>query len=362
MTDGLAVTSPPKKGRSSQNPFHEEVDCGSLVLDETFGKDGLSEGEEDGEGESIELEAEPGMNIMEQKLHSLALTPSHLKLTTTPKSTSKTTSSRLATLLRTITFAPLPSPTTSEPRKTILSLVSEFLSVEILEGDDSRRCEGCFLRKYGLSWKEYSTSLSLSKTVNTLPNPSSPTQTRATSQKQLLQQQTPLTLPLSRAFKRYMVTKLPRVLVLHLKRFMQVVNGRTRKVEEWVGVLEEFDFGWGVVGAGDLSAGDKIATDESYETTNSEISIEAMDWEAQSREATPSPSPTSPSSPSTKYTLSGIVSHSGSISGGHYIAYVKTHLPDGTASWTYASDGSVRSVTREEVLKAQAYIVFYERE
>ncbi|KAM9316627.1 ubiquitin carboxyl-terminal hydrolase 45 [Gastrophryne carolinensis] len=76
------------------------------------------------------------------------------------------------------------------------------------------------------------------------------------------------------------------------------------------------------------------------------------------------------------YSLYGIVEHSGSMKGGHYVAYVKirtpskrpgaqTYIPkDGAAScsqWLYVSDTRVQMVTESRVLSAQAYLLFYER-
>lgn len=60
------------------------------------------------------------------------------------------------------------------------------------------------------------------------------------------------------------------------------------------------------------------------------------------------------------YRLSAIVSHEGSMSYGHYTAYVKT--PHG---WVYASDTDVRGATDAEVFGERstksAYLMFYER-
>lgn len=96
------------------------------------------------------------------------------------------------------------------------------------------------------------------------------------------------------------------------------------------------------------------------------------------------------------YALYGIVSHSGDLSGGHYIAYVRSRLPSLTANrffceaaknllpenakvdvsnqsikesenftmngeWYYVSDSRVSAVDEAKVLDAEAYILFYER-
>lgn len=92
------------------------------------------------------------------------------------------------------------------------------------------------------------------------------------------------------------------------------------------------------------------------------------------------------------YSLYGIVEHSGSIHGGHYVAYVKVRQPLEANSyrwqfipknqtekgekgpkgalgepqvpagrWYYISDSHVAEVPESKVLGAQAYLLFYER-
>lgn len=106
------------------------------------------------------------------------------------------------------------------------------------------------------------------------------------------------------------------------------------------------------------------------------------------------------------YSLYGVVEHSGGMQGGHYTAYVRTRTPikcdisklvskqptdqtlreqssvDGGASvasgegsdlgsefdllsthgqWYFISDSRVRTATENEVLKSQAYLLFYEQ-
>ena len=56
------------------------------------------------------------------------------------------------------------------------------------------------------------------------------------------------------------------------------------------------------------------------------------------------------------YGLYAVVVHQGSALGGHYIAYVKL-----CNQWYYTSDTSTRSATETEVLKAEAYMLFYKR-
>lgn len=91
------------------------------------------------------------------------------------------------------------------------------------------------------------------------------------------------------------------------------------------------------------------------------------------------------------YSLYGVVEHSGSLHGGHYVAFVKVRpplqensyrwqfLPKNQAKidkasvgpksepevpqgkWYYVSDSYVSEVSEAKVLSAQAYLLFYER-
>lgn len=68
------------------------------------------------------------------------------------------------------------------------------------------------------------------------------------------------------------------------------------------------------------------------------------------------------------YSLYGVVEHSGTLHGGHYIAYVKVRQkteesvgvpPPG--KWYYISDSRVMEASESSVLSSQAYLLFYER-
>lgn len=56
------------------------------------------------------------------------------------------------------------------------------------------------------------------------------------------------------------------------------------------------------------------------------------------------------------YRLYGVVRHMGSMHGGHYVAYTKHE-----GRWFYLSDSFYREVDFNEVQKAQAYMLFYEK-
>ena len=60
------------------------------------------------------------------------------------------------------------------------------------------------------------------------------------------------------------------------------------------------------------------------------------------------------------YALYGMVVHSGTMDGGHYVAYIRDGIHSDKAKWYCANDSHVSSVSIETVLNSQAYILFYE--
>ncbi|XP_059317764.1 ubiquitin carboxyl-terminal hydrolase 2-like [Lycium ferocissimum] len=126
------------------------------------------------------------------------------------------------------------------------------------------------------------------------------------------------------ATKRILIDKVPPILTIHLKRFSQDARGRLSKLSGHVNFRDIVDL--------KPYADTRCLQKETY-----------------------------------KYHLIGVVVHSGTMRGGHYVAYVrggpKITGKDENAedfAWYYASDSRVREVSLEEVLRADAYILFYE--
>ncbi len=119
------------------------------------------------------------------------------------------------------------------------------------------------------------------------------------------------------ARKRTLVKTLPRVLTVQLKRFAATARGTFAKIGKHVRFPLQLDMRPFLV---DRRSG---ATDGG----------------------------------STLYGLYGIVSHSGGMGGGHYVAYTRK----GPDRWYYFSDRTATSVTEQSVLGKQAYICFYQR-
>ncbi|KAI5406500.1 hypothetical protein KIW84_053006 [Lathyrus oleraceus] len=131
------------------------------------------------------------------------------------------------------------------------------------------------------------------------------------------------------ATKRVLIYKAPPVLTIHLKRFSQDARGRLSKLNGHVDFRETLDLR--------PYMDPRCINEEKYE-----------------------------------YQLVGIVEHSGTMRGGHYVAYVRggqknrekvDHKENENVNsmWYHASDAYVREVSLDEVLRCEAYILFYER-
>ncbi|KAL8490894.1 hypothetical protein ACS0TY_022774 [Phlomoides rotata] len=117
------------------------------------------------------------------------------------------------------------------------------------------------------------------------------------------------------ANKSILISKVPSVLTIHLKRFSQDARGRLSKLNGHVNFKETIDVKPYI---------DPRCSDKDMLT----------------------------------YCLVGVVEHLGTMRGGHYVAYVRGKK-DGV--WYHASDAYVRQASLEEVLRSEAYILFYER-
>ncbi|CAI8597952.1 unnamed protein product [Vicia faba] len=131
------------------------------------------------------------------------------------------------------------------------------------------------------------------------------------------------------ATKRVLIYKAPPVLTIHLKRFSQDARGRFSKLNGHVDFRETLDLR--------PYMDPRCIIEEKYE-----------------------------------YQLVGIVEHLGTMRGGHYVAYVRggqknrekvdnKENKNVNSTWYHASDAYVREVSLDEVLRCEAYILFYER-
>ncbi|XP_048137040.1 ubiquitin carboxyl-terminal hydrolase 2-like [Rhodamnia argentea] len=123
------------------------------------------------------------------------------------------------------------------------------------------------------------------------------------------------------ATKRVLIHKAPPILTIHLKRFSQDARGRLSKLNGHVIFRETIDL-------------------RPFMNTRGEEKEKCV------------------------YRLTGVVEHMGTMRGGHYVAYIrggeKSKNGAGASVWYHASDAYVHEVTIEEVLRCEAYILFYE--
>nr|CAB3453875.1 unnamed protein product [Digitaria exilis] len=127
------------------------------------------------------------------------------------------------------------------------------------------------------------------------------------------------------AMRRILISKAPPVLTINLNRFSQDSHGRYKKLKGHVRFKEMLDI-------------------------------------------QPFMDPRCKENNNTTYRLVSVVEHMGTMTGGHYVAYVRAakiggrqQQNRGSQSWFYASDGHVRETSLEDVLNCEAYILFYER-
>ncbi|XP_037376041.1 ubiquitin carboxyl-terminal hydrolase 45 isoform X1 [Talpa occidentalis] len=200
---------------------------------------------------------------------------------------------------------------TTSKECSIQSCLYQFTSMELLMGNNKLLCENCTEKKQKYQ-KETSSAERKAEGVYT------------NARKQLL------------------ISAVPAILILHLKRFHQA-GLSLRKVNRHVDFPLLLDLApFCSATCKNVSVGDKVL-----------------------------------------YGLYGIVEHSGSMRGGHYTAYVKVRTPsrkllehitgkksvpglkepDGDAAdqWVHVSDTYVQVVPESRALSAQAYLLFYER-
>lgn len=222
-----------------------------------------------------------------------------------------------------------------EDECSIQSCLSQFTALELLTGNNKVGCETCTERINGKDGKTVYTN----------------------------------------ATKRFLVSSPPAILILHLKRFQIGPRCMFRKMSKHVDFQTVLDLA-------PFCAMDKLKKLPNVARGQNEL----------------------------LYSLYGVVEHSGGMHGGHYVAYVKVRQPvksgdprwwflpksantmlanagsgDGEADsdselsgyesgegptsaaepppgkWYYVSDSMVSEVTEEKVLRAQAYLLFYER-
>lgn len=143
------------------------------------------------------------------------------------------------------------------------------------------------------------------------------------------------------------ITRLPRVLIIHLKRFNMHSNGNFKKLETFVKypVDEVLDLTkyW-------PSTGTYVNGTSRYDITR--------DKEVEILESFPNRG----QKPPFRYQLYGVANHFGNLTTGHYTAFVKKGAPNSSKGWCYFDDAKVQSGCKtSQVLNKSAYCLFYLR-
>lgn len=164
------------------------------------------------------------------------------------------------------------------------------------------------------------------------------------------------------AVKQLSLVSAPAVLTVHLKRFEGGAYGAT-KITKHVAFPLHIDLAdllqplapSEVAGAATAAGGDGLGEDDDDAVGRSPHAVHAGPIERQLLAL-------SSATATARYELFGVVSHSGSLGGGHYVAYTRRRVPEsGESEWQYASDSHVSPVSEAEVLRQQAYLLMYER-
>lgn len=135
------------------------------------------------------------------------------------------------------------------------------------------------------------------------------------------------------ASKKLEIYRLPPILIVHLKRF-QMVD------EKWIKCSKVVEF-------------PRVKFDPSRYMVPHDSPCEDLHQHRLAVDSTPG---------ELKYNLYGIVSHSGRMGGGHYVAAAR-HLSDTSpVKWFLYNDSSVRQILPDEIDTSTAYMLFYERE
>eukprot|EP00178_Gracilaria_changii_P018003 TRINITY_DN513_c0_g1_i1.p1 TRINITY_DN513_c0_g1~~TRINITY_DN513_c0_g1_i1.p1 ORF type:complete len:852 (+),score=136.50 TRINITY_DN513_c0_g1_i1:17390-19945(+) len=148
------------------------------------------------------------------------------------------------------------------------------------------------------------------------------------------------------AEKRFMIRKAPNVLAIQLKRFMQTgFRGGLRKISGRVDFPVELD----ITKFMDVSD----AEEDDVESYSPNVSKRKR----RERSCTDAAKPEG-----INYILTGVCVHGGSLSGGHYTAYVREGVePDSRGGWYLCNDSKISRATEKDVLNSEPYLLYYER-
>ena len=147
------------------------------------------------------------------------------------------------------------------------------------------------------------------------------------------------------AEKRLLIREAPNVFALQLKRFTQIgYRGGLRKISGHVGYPLVLDMTPFV---------EKTVNKESAPESNRKPDIakrKRHSFEASQKKE------------KYEYVLTGVVVHGGSLTGGHYTAYVREGMESNArGGWYFCNDSKISRASEKDVLNSEAYLLYYER-
>lgn len=150
----------------------------------------------------------------------------------------------------------------------------------------------------------------------------------------------------SSAEKRFIIRHAPEVLLIQLKRFSQFgYRGGLRKISGRVAFPIELDLTPFVE-----------QDPNNQETVEKEQVLQNVSKRKRGEGAESS------NVQAHRYILIGVTVHGGSLSGGHYTAYVREGVePDGRGGWYFCNDSKTSRASEKDVLSSEAYLLYYER-
>lgn len=182
--------------------------------------------------------------------------------------------------------------------------------------------------------------------------------------------------------KQMSVWRLPPVMIIHLKRFQFTQHLRRKLRNMVVFPLEGLDFSRIVTSGSQMGCGNSnefvkkhvsdattnSSSTSSTETATSSASSENISKDSNNDISSDSKKPSNQHCNSclgstgngteSLYDLYGVVHHLGALSGGHYVASIRSEI-DG--KWRLFNDAQVTEISSRDIVDASAYILFYVR-
>lgn len=151
----------------------------------------------------------------------------------------------------------------------------------------------------------------------------------------------------TRLTKKITITRLPRVLIIHFKRFLMLMTGQFSKLDTFIHfpVTETLDL---------TSYWPQVGTFATPGNATMDVAQEQKLLES---------FPQRNQNPPFKYKLYGVVNHFGNLTTGHYTAYVKKSSDiKKRKEWCYFDDAKVTLDCKpEQVMNKNAYCLFFQR-